>query len=798
MTEIVPPPLAAAWGKAQRGQVPHPLACHILDTAAVARLVFPLLLGPRAQDELLTAFGALPDPVGWITFLAGVHDIGKYSPAFQALRSDLARELLAQGAADIELLDQVRASVRTDTPHNLITEIHMREQLRDWGAGGVTAGRISSALGAHHGHFATPARLRQTRGSINDHGGATWASWRRSMTDGLIDLLGLQRPTPAQWAQVRLSHRATVAFAALTSVSDWIASDAAKFPYAGTDVDLTAYAHTRPDAADKAVREVGWSNWRPPENTSYTALFEKEPRPVQQVVEQLAAGLDEPALLIIEAPTGEGKTNAMLQFAATAIRRRHLGGLYVAMPSKATSNQVHHDITTLLKRLDDSSALGLVYAGAADFLAARAAEKKAAADPSAVSADDLDDGDLQARTWFTRARNLLMGLGVGTVDQLMKAAFRSRHVFVRLAGLSNKVVVIDEMHAYDIYMSTLLDRLLMWLGHLGVTVVVMSATLPSRRRDQVVSAWQKGAGGRPDTSHGPETSRTYPRVTLAVANKTALPSGFEVDDVNKDRVVRLSHVPDDRVADWALQRARAGQSVAVIHNLVRRVTATHDALAEKIKALPEGERPALIYLTGPMPAKQRHTNEERLRAEFGPQGTRPRPTIVVGTQVLEQSLDLDFDAMITDLAPIDVLIQRAGRIHRHRRENRGPLELAITGVTDTGRGPQFPPHAKSVYQPWILLRTWALLRSRTVLTCPDDVQPLVDQVYGPAQDVACPAGWERAWAQAADKIRAAELHEEHRATTMFLPLPGSVQHAPELNERPKNPGMTRLSGRKRA
>lgn len=796
-----PPALGAAWGKASTGAIPHPLACHVLDTAAVAKLVFPVLLGPTMRTELLDGFAVLPDPLGWIALLCGLHDLGKFSPAFQALRASLAKELLGTSAVDdVDWLDAVRVRTRTDTPHGVITELHMQQLLLSWGADRLTAARISAAIGGHHGYFAESKRVQQARGAINDHGGAKWASWRQTMVEALAQLVALPLPSAAQWQQVRLSQQAAVSLAALTSVSDWIASDNTNFPYAGAGVDLSQYTKTRAAAAREAMDRLGWRPWSPPADTSFTALFGPEPpRPVQLVVQQWSASLTEPALLIVEAPTGEGKTKAALQFATTLVRQRGLAGMFVALPTRATSNQILDVVTRLLDGLGDSTTVGLVHSSANDYLAARAAEQRETAAPGDVSVDDPADGDVKAREWFTRKKNLLIGLGVGTVDQPMKAVIRSGHVFVRLAGLSNKVVVIDEMHAYDTYMSTLLDRLLMWLGRMGVPVVVLSATLPSRRRTELVAAWQAGAQGCGCTERDAVGSAAaYPRATLALPSRPARQVPVTACALNSDRRVQLSRVDDTDVVRWVLNRVRDGGCVAVIHNLVSRVASTCAALRSEIARLPTDEQPELIAITGRMSTKERHCVETELHGRFGPEGVRPHRAIVVGTQVLEQSLDLDFDAMVSDLAPIDALIQRVGRVHRHSRTGRGPLTLAITGVADTSDGPVFPPYLSTVYQPWVLLRTWAVLRDRQVLVCPDDVQGLVDDVYGPDEAVSCPAGWQDAWDRAATRMDAALAHERHRAGMMFIPMPASIQHPRELTVRPRNPSQTRLSsGRSR-
>ncbi|WP_245805371.1 DEAD/DEAH box helicase [Amycolatopsis australiensis] len=223
--------------------------------------------------------------------------------------------------------------------------------------------------------------------------------------------------------------------------------------------------------------------WSPPAEARFEELFEQPPRSLQLVVERAAAGLEGPASVLVEAPTGEGKTKAALQAAAAMVGRLGLAGFYVGMPTQATSNQVFDVVHEMLTGLGDVTTVSLVHSAAREAVAA----------PSQVGVDEPGMQDAEAQAWLTRKRNLLAVLGCGTIDQALKGAFRSGHVFVRLAGLANKVVVFDEVHAYETFMSTLLQRLLMWLGALGVPVVLLSATLPSSRRAELIAAWQTGA-----------------------------------------------------------------------------------------------------------------------------------------------------------------------------------------------------------------------------------------------------------------------------------------------------------------
>ncbi len=661
--------------------------------------------------------------------------------------------------------------------------MHMKDLLLHWDAPDDTAEAIAIALGGHHGHFPDGSALRQTRREVNNHGGQTWKGWRDAFVRQVVALRGLPDPEEAPWEEVHVSSAAAVGLAALTSVSDWIASDEKNFPYAPTS-DPVTYAEEADRLAAKAVDAFALRPWSPP--TSFTELFPKDqPRSVQTLVERLSADCNEPTLIVIEAPTGEGKSKAALQAAAALIHNLDLMGAYVAMPTQATSNQMLGEVEELLANLDDRTTAHLIHSGASDYLSSRSVT------PSDVGRDDPEDSDVQAQEWFTRKKSLLTPLGIGTIDQALKAAIRSGHFFVRMTALTGKVVVIDEVHAYDTYMSTLLDRLLAWLGRLGTSVVMLSATLPAGRREELVAAWQSGLlRCLPREAPKMEPFNGYPRVTVAGTGKPVAETAG-LSELNADRSIRLTPVPDEKIVDWALAQVADGGCVAVIHNLVRRAAATHAALEERIADLPPESRPRLIAINGQLPAGVRRTVEAELKAAFGMNGERPK-AIVVSTQVLEHGLDLDFDAMLTDLAPVDSLIQRAGRLHRHSRAvSRGEPVLAIAGVEDTEDGPRFPAYLENVYAPMTLMRTWALLRGRTILNLSANVPTLVDAVYSGPEMIDCPVGWENSWQAAQEKLTNQRKKKERNARLMYLPHPTTVVHLGELTQHSKDARRTR-------
>lgn len=807
------------WGKLGNSDVPHPLVCHVIDTTTVAELLFDKLLSARLRSKFASAFAPIGEARTWVAFFCGLHDLGKLSPAFQALRADVAVQLMGEPAAGaIRRMPDCKRVGRIDTPHGVLTAVRVEPMLRAWGASLRTAQDLANAIGGHHGFFLRSETLRQARSGVRDHGGDLWKDWCVEFAEHVLQLRNLPKPSEAAWAQLYIETDLLVVLSGLTSVSDWIASAESNFPYAGADIDLAAYVKRATEQAREAVRRLDWIPWEPLEETRYKNLFGEGPRQMQLDVEQLTHELEAPLMLVVEAPTGEGKTKAALQ-AAARLARSGSGsgpgtGLYFATPTRATSNQAYCEISDLVNRHQPELAVRLLHSSAEDFLIAQRMrnQEDEALQPSSVDEDGDPAVAADAREWFTRKRGLLAPVAVGTVDQVLMAGIRSRHVFVRMTGLSGKVVVIDEVHAYDPYMSTMLDRVLQWLGFLGVSVILLSATLPAHRRHDLVRSWRTGLLGHNVTSLALDAV-AYPRITYATA-ETSKTVPTAVSGLNADRRMTVIRVPDEEMVSWLLEQVRPGGCVAVIHNLVRRVEKTQTILEEAISKLPAEERPELYVITGQLSAKARSEVEDQLRSAFGPPSrkeepdspckerrvevARPARAIVVGTQVLESSLDLDFDLLVSDLAPIDSLIQRMGRVHRHgdahpRPAHLAELTLAITGVEETDKGPKLPPYTGSIYPKAFTWRTWALLRDRMAIHSPDDVAELIEKVYGP-QPVTCPLGW-TALDEAALTLEKSHANQHFDARVLYLPWPRRDMPLRDMTGRAGSSRQTRREGR---
>ena len=320
--------------------------------------------------------------------------------------------------------------------------------------------------------------------------------------DALASLSDIARASPPRVP----SGPEAMALAGMISVADWIGSMKQSFPFAATDgalpdpFDFDGYAVAAAANAEIAIKELRWVNHALRDAPkAFKSLFPSivEPNDLQCAAAHVGEALDGPTLVIIEAPMGEGKTEAALYLAEAAATRLGQTGSYFALPTQATSNQMFSRVREFLTRVLGGEVNLQLLHGHADLSAEFQALREAGSRSFTPIYDENGNPSttVVAAEWFTyRKRGLLAPFGVGTVDQALMAVLRARHFFVRMFGLGGKTIVIDEVHAYDVYMSTLMERLLEWLAASGSSVFLLSATLPSGRREALTSAYMNGLG----------------------------------------------------------------------------------------------------------------------------------------------------------------------------------------------------------------------------------------------------------------------------------------------------------------
>lgn len=725
--------LANLWAKTSKkgGLGWHPLILHMLDVAASADAI--LAREPESTRQRLAATVGMnwANAHGWILLVIACHDLGKACPGFQAKWPQLL------GSLGLNL----PRSPNTDINHAFVSQIALTELLQDMGWPDELAELVADAVGCHHGSRASEnakddatAEIHVGRGERLEAVRRDWVQARQALADALKNVLKPDTPPTKQ----TLTGPDFMLLSGLTSFADWIGSNEEWFTFGTPDDcnDLQGWFQKRRARADKALDAMGWLARTPltQEPKFFSQVFGFEPRPLQQAVADVLADLQGPAILLIEAPMGEGKTEAAF-FAHLELQRRFgHRGLYVALPTKATGNAMFKRTLQFLRNQGMTRTLDLQLLHGGSLLNDTFQNLKV----SGIY-DPAPGGEVRAGEWFTnKKRALLSEYGVGTVDQALLPILPVRHNFVRLWGLANRVVVFDEIHAYDAYTGTLLVHLLRWLLALGSSVVLLSATLsPSIRRKlaNVIG------------SDLPEPEKPYPRLSIFCPGEEVRQNHFEADPARR-LTLRLHGIPPELPSiRSALEEhlARGGMGLALV-NTVQRAQDLYrlfpdgeplDREGQRVgKRLSDGTEVFLFHAR--FPAHQRQKREDQALEAFGEGSNRTGCKILIATQVAEQSLDLDFDLIATDLAPIDLMLQRAGRLWRHACKTRPVSEpiLLVAGLA----GDEPPSFLKplwwgSVYREDVLLRTWSLLRARQNLTLPDEIDALVQAVYEEQVDV---------------------------------------------------------------
>jgi CRISPR-associated endonuclease/helicase Cas3 len=652
-----------------------------------------------------------------VLYVIALHDVGKYTPAFQA-KLDWAKGLLSRRGFDLAPPARARH-------HGAAGLEFVREALCDIEVPRDQGLTLARAVTAHHGEFATNVSVfGHPMGPWESGKQPRWNEARRQAIESLKTFFQVARAP-----SITLDHADVMRLAGLTAVADWIGSMEDVFQYEPPQASLDVYW---PLALQRAARALAAAGMRPYAYTpprSFHELFPSyAPWPVHQAAASVASTLSGPSLILIEAPMGEGKTEAALLLANAAANRLGQQGFYIGLPTKATANQMLGRVRTFLEQSRPGAHSTLVLAHGDVPLLADFRPVAAVYDEEGVLV-----GGVTAEAWFlSKKRTLLAEHGVGTIDQTLLGVLRTRHGFVRLYGLAGKTVVLDEVHAYDTFTSTILDRLVEWLAALRATVVLLSATLPRTRREGLLSAYAKGLGVTDTLSK----EARYPRISTVSRDGCCT---IGVSPRGESVTIEIERVDTDvdRLARAVVDALHGGGCIGWICNTVARAQAAYAAVARIA-----GDVPRLLLHARMLP-DDRAQREQHLDVLLGPEqrgARRPERCVVVGTQVLEQSLDVDFDLLVSDLAPVDLLLQRAGRLHRHRsRQNRsaGHVRPRLWIAHPQGPSDRVPlQEVARVYAEVIVRETLRAMEGRTQITLPDDIEALVAGVYREGLPVA--------------------------------------------------------------
>jgi CRISPR-associated endonuclease/helicase Cas3 len=718
------------WGKTPRTENGfqaeitkyHPLLFHMLDAAAVAQTLWDEWLAPNIKKRFEYSLG--DEARKQVIFFSGIHDLGKGTPGFQKKSQILSAAL------------DLRFSRNDQTvPHGMITARLLRELFpSDYSY--KLLGRIA---GGHHGVYPRSIDL-QNIGGVGVLGNNEWNKTRQELLHAYSNMVqfDLNKASAKKLNDAALPHL----LAGFITVADWIASDQDFFPCAATlGQQLTQVEDYWAEALKKANNALKDLGWLPKvifeDEKAFKDIFKTfSPNTLQNSVSDLIAPDNKPYMIIVEAPMGLGKTEAALYAADLALCRSFARGIYIAMPTQATSNAMFARVRgDYLQNRGHKGNLNLQLVHGDALLASVIQNDQGQVIKDCPSIVGENGINIEAQSWFTgKKRPLLAPFGVGTIDQSLLSVLQTKHWFLRAFGLAGKVIIFDEVHAYDTYMSTILDRLLGWLAELGCTVILLSATLPDGRKKALVEAYS----GLDDIQYQP-----YPRVTKCPARSYPSKQADEHTvcvevPLSETKTVGLQFISEDDIVSLLQNKIAGGGCAAIICNTVGSAQAMYRKMQD---SLPDTE---ILLFHARMKQGNRREREKEVLSKFGKgekevgnnykSNCRPIRAVLVATQVIEQSLDLDFDLMISEIAPVDLLLQRLGRLHRHQRCRPGLLSapefIVLCGSDVKGAPPEsFGQNIEYVYERYILLRTWYALRERNEISIPGDIEHLVKMVY---------------------------------------------------------------------
>jgi CRISPR-associated endonuclease/helicase Cas3 len=648
--------------------------------------------------------------------LAALHDLGKISPGFQRKCEKWLEE---NGLADFDKRWNWLKVKEKD--HGLTSQAEIQRCLSDHGIPNNVSMYLGAALGGHHGRIKKLPQENFRRydldASISDsQSGTEWNKERQNAVHDVVDYfqcdlanLDIDDNSPALWW-----------LAGLTSVADWIGSDERFFsPVGGGNRENIA------SDARNALDTIGFRKMGYFPNLSFHDLFHDEEKPTQlwipnEMQEKAYATISKPGVYVIEAPMGMGKTEAALWAAYRLLIAGEASGIYFALTTQATSNRMHLRMEEFVERITASSQSSRLIHGNSWLR-----DEKSVLSPVATSnAADKDDAR-SGRDWFSSAKRALIApFGVGTVDQALLGVVAAKHFFVRHFALAGKVVILDEVHSYDVYTGTLIDKLITTLEGLGCTVIVLSATLFGKRREQIISSHD---------NESVESERPYPLITGRTSGILIEPVAAQPP---KPRTIVVEFKAAEGAMTEAISVARNGGAVLWICNTVGAAQAQHASFCELVQdAFPLG------LLHSRFPFWRREEIETEWMERFGKNSDNRCGSILVSTQIVEQSVDLDADLMITELAPTDMLLQRLGRLWRHERENRPVSDNAKLCIIEEKRTlDEFRILSQleikkelgskaHVYDPFILLRTLEVWQNLNEITIPEQIRSLIENTY---------------------------------------------------------------------
>ena len=713
------------------GNLWMPVWMHLCDTAGIAeKLVnywIPLHVINMLEKQV--GIGRLSD---YARLLGYLHDIGKMTPSFSSKILKSLQEHFSRFSNRNIFLPN-----KSLIKHNVASEVIIRREKWNFPES------FSAIIGAHHGkplvcNFygeidnikeksvdTEKEKYRQYYGNNRVMWESVWDYWINYCLDECGYTSAADIPLLDEPAQMLLSG--------LLVVSDWIASNTEFFPLIDIDFipHLSDYSEERVENAWSKIRLSG---------DLWDAVFCADPQSVLSDQDDISGDFKRTfgflpneiqkkfcenvlshgnGIYILEAPMGKGKTEAALYSSQILANKNGLGGMFFGLPTQATANGIFTRLKEWGEKQSSEARLSIELAhSAADLNDDYFSIKE-------NTEEDYNESGLYVNKWMNGSKKTLLPTFVtGTVDQLLMAGLTRKHVMIKHLGIAGKVIIIDECHAYDAFMNVYLDKVLAWLGSYRTPVIILSATLPASRRAELIEDYA-GKHKLKSDSESWRISSDYPLLTWYDGSQVGA-SKIPYSDNNKN--INMSRISDEDIVKELQLKLQNGGCAGIILNTINRSQQMYQAIKN---AFPDAE--VQLYhkrFCSPDRASKEKYLLEKIGKPRSDKNTWDRccgeKLIVIGTQVLEQSLDIDFDFLITDLCPIDLLLQRIGRLHRHSRKRAPNVSIPCCAVLEN-----FKTNT-NVYDIWTLEQAEKLIPQQ--ISLPGDISPLVQAAYSPDEN----------------------------------------------------------------
>ena len=604
--------------------------------------------------------------------IAACHDIGKASPTFQyKIYNNLKQKYE-------DILSAISNYKSLDEynwgGHAGVSKACLNDILKDE--------TIAEIVGKHHGYTAILGGVDNSSGVL---GGNEWKEIRLSIVENIKQELGLDFP------KYDLSEAQANLIAGLTSVADWVGSGSL----------FENPEDNWQEIIEKAVNDAGFIEPIIKQNLSFEEIFGFKPNEIQKsFIEEVS----DAGLYILEAPMGIGKTEAALYAAYLMLEKQLARGIYFALPTRLTSEKIHERMNQFLNAIIDNNSVHK--------------QSLLLHSQSKLINQEMGEEGSPSGSWYNSSkRSILAPFATGTIDQALMSVMNVKHGFVRSFGLAGKVVILDEIHTYDDFTGTILDSLIENLLENKCTVILLSATLTASRRAKFIKH--------------ENINDAYPLISVKKSDNKIIEK--EINCL-QDSEVKINIINDLNIAiNEAIERASLGQQVLFVENTVNEAQNLFKNIISKVSGL--NIECGLIHSR--FASIDRSISENKWINIYGKGANLKRQAkgrILIGTQVLEQSIDIDADFLISRLAPTDMLLQRIGRLWRHESTIRPKeakrecwiiaprLDEAIADKNKFG-------NSAFIYSPYVLARTLEVWQNLSSINVPSQIRGLIEATY---------------------------------------------------------------------